>query len=122
MSAKILIIDDDKDLVETTVDVLEANGYNVVYAYDGKTGLEKVRNESPKLVLLDVTLPGGINGYDVCLKIKDDSATSDIPVLMLTGKEIDEDVKRKFENKVSGYISKPYDIGLLIKTIGRFMI
>jgi two-component system alkaline phosphatase synthesis response regulator PhoP len=81
--AKILLIDDDPDFVEATRTVLESVPYEVVVAYDGDEGLEKVQEERPDLILLDIIMPTK-DGFYVCEKLKGDPDLWDIPVIMLT--------------------------------------
>ena len=84
--AKILLVDDDRDLVEATKAVLESRSYQVIIAYDGDEGLEKVVEERPDLIILDVIMPKK-NGFAVCKELKENPHYhffSKIPVLMLT--------------------------------------
>ncbi len=81
--AKILLVDDDPDFVEATRTVLESVPYEVVVAYDGDEGLEKVKEEQPDLILLDIIMPTQ-DGFHVCEKLKSDPDLWHIPVIMLT--------------------------------------
>jgi len=81
--AKILLVDDDPDFVEATRTVLESVPYEVVVAYDGDEGLEKVQEEKPDLILLDIIMPTQ-DGFHVCEKLKSDPELWDIPIIMLT--------------------------------------
>ena len=81
--AKILLIDDDPDFVEATRTVLESVPYDIVVAYGGDEGLEKVQEERPDLILLDIIMPTR-DGFYVCEKLKGDPDLWDIPVIMLT--------------------------------------
>ncbi len=80
---RILIVDDDPDLVETVSMMLEARGYAPLPAYGGIEGLEKARGEGPDLIVLDVMMPDK-DGYAVCNELKKDPAFSDIPIILLT--------------------------------------
>ena len=82
---KILIIDDEPDIVETLTLMLQARNYDVVTAMDGTEGLAKVKTERPDLTLLDIMMPG-MSGYDVCQKLKESNDTKKMPVIMLTAK------------------------------------
>ncbi len=81
--AKILLIDDDPDFIEATRTVLESVPYEIIVAYDGDEGLEKVQEDRPDLILLDIIMPTR-DGFYVCEKLKGDPELWDIPVIMLT--------------------------------------
>jgi CheY-like chemotaxis protein len=82
-AAKVLLVDDDLDFVEATRTVLESVPYTVVVAYDGDEGLEKVQEEKPDLILLDIIMPTK-DGFYVCEKLKSDPKLWHIPIIMLT--------------------------------------
>ena len=84
----ILIIDDEKDIVEAVSYNLKKESYKVSKAYDGEIGLKLVKNKKPDLIILDLMLPG-ISGLDVCREVK---KSSNIPIIMLTarGEEVDK--------------------------------
>ncbi|NQV49839.1 MAG: response regulator [Candidatus Marinimicrobia bacterium] len=84
MAKKVLIIDDDFDLVEAMRSTLEAAGYEVIDAQDGDKGLEKIRAETPDLVILDVMMSSMDEGFHVAYKIREDNAIKDTPIVMLT--------------------------------------
>ena len=81
---KILIIDDDIDIVEAMKIVLESKGYGVVPAYNPEEGLDKLKQENPDLIILDVMMDGGNEGFDFARKIKEVEEYKNIPILMLT--------------------------------------
>lgn len=81
--AKILLVDDDVDFVESTKIVLESGPYEVIIAYEGNEGLQKARDENPDLILLDIIMPVK-DGFTVAEQLKKDPELSKIPVLMLT--------------------------------------
>jgi CheY-like chemotaxis protein len=82
---KILVVDDEPDTLLPLTRALEADNYAVVGAVDGAEALRKVSNETPDLILLDLMLPK-LNGYEVCMRLKEDPATRHIPVIMLSAK------------------------------------
>ncbi|MCF6239416.1 MAG: response regulator, partial [Candidatus Marinimicrobia bacterium] len=84
MAKKVLIIDDDFDLVEAMRITLEAAGFDVIDAQDGEKGLEKIRAEAPDLVLLDVMMTSMDEGFHVAYKIRSDATIKDTPIVMLT--------------------------------------
>ena len=84
MSKKVLIIDDDFDLVEAMRITLEAAGFDVIDAQDGESGLAKIKSEAPKLIILDVMMSAMDEGFHVAYKIREDETIKDIPIVMLT--------------------------------------
>lgn len=84
MAKKVLIIDDDFDLVEAMRITLEAAGFEVIDAQDGDVGLEKIRKETPDLVILDVMMSSMDEGFHVAYKIREEAAIKDTPIVMLT--------------------------------------
>jgi CheY-like chemotaxis protein len=80
----ILVVDDDPDLVDMVATKLEANNYRIAKAYDGVQALEKIRQEKPVMVILDVMMPNK-DGYATCEEIKKDPNLKDIAVVLLTG-------------------------------------
>ena len=81
---KILLVDDDIDYVESTAAILEANGYEVVTAYDGKDGLETAKAELPQLIIIDLMMNTINEGYDFCRDIRSDARFEEIPLLMVS--------------------------------------
>jgi len=104
---KILIIEDEEDMVEGLRFNLEARDYIVVAATDGETGMKIAAGEQPDLVILDLMLPG-MNGYEVCKKLKE--ASPDIPIVMLTAKSQESDIVTGLDLGADDYITKPFSI------------
>src|SRR3989339_345444 len=94
---KILVVDDEPDVVKLLKVRLEASGYAVIEAYDGQEGLDKAHNEMPDLIILDLMLPK-LNGYQVCRMLKFDEDYKNIPIIILTGR--DGEVDREMGGKV----------------------
>lgn len=120
LKKRILVVDDEPDLLKTAVDLLESEGYEVLSAHDGQEGLEKARREKPDLILLDVLMPK-LNGYQVCRALKGGPETQSIPVIMLTSKAQEID---KFWGKETGaddYVTKPYEIEDLLARAAKFL-
>ncbi|MBI4981975.1 MAG: response regulator [Candidatus Omnitrophica bacterium] len=105
---KILLVDDEPAFVEMVKLRLEMNNYQVVTAYDGKEALEKVEQEMPNLIILDVLMPK-LNGYDCCNILKSNPKYKDIPVLFLTVKAGDEDNALVKKCGAEDFIVKPFD-------------
>ena len=102
---KILVVDDEVDIVDFIGDYLTDDGYGVIKAYDGVEALDKMRQELPDLVILDIMLPG-LDGFEVCKQMRAESA---IPILMVTAKDSDVDKIVGLEIGADDYISKPFN-------------
>jgi DNA-binding response OmpR family regulator len=114
--SKILVVDDQPDNVFILQDRLESEGYEVITAYDGPTGIEKTISESPDLVLLDVMMPG-MSGFEACKKITENEETKDIPVILVTALTSVEDIKEGLNAGAFDYIKKPFNKTELIARI-----
>ncbi len=117
---KILIIDDEQDLVEITQMALEFNGHDVVSANDGAAGLALASTTKPDIILLDVMMPV-MNGYEVCEKLKTDPQLKKIPVIMLSAKAQPGDIQTGRDAGADSYMTKPFDSKLLLDTIARLV-
>lgn len=113
---KILVIDDEPGIVKVLQIRLEQAGYKVVSAYDGESGLLKMKEEKPDLIVLDIMMPG-MDGYQVCEEIKTDPSTENIPVIILTAKNMGDDFDMAMEKRADWYITKPYNDEHLLKRI-----
>lgn len=103
----ILVIDDEKDLLELVRANLERNGFDVVTAADGRSGLEVARRRSPNLIILDLMMPG-IDGLEVCREIRGDEKIQLIPVIMLTARAEEADRVVGLEIGADDYVVKPF--------------
>jgi len=115
---KILLVDDDTDFVEGIKIPLEANGFDVVTAFDGHVGLQKARETVPDLIILDVMLPSR-DGFSVCHELKSDDATAHIPIMMLTSLGNRKEGKTAAEIMARGhtaelFVEKPIEPDLLV--------
>ena len=114
MSKTILVVDDEKNIVDILSFNLKKAGYNVLCSYDGKDGLDMALNGAPDLILLDVMLPY-MNGFDVCTEIrKQDKLT---PIIMLTAREEESDKIFGLELGADDYIVKPFSVSELLARI-----
>ena len=120
MPAKILVCDDERHIVRLIQVNLERQGYNVVTAYDGKEGLEKVRAEKPDLCVLDVMMPY-MDGFEVLKNIRRDPDTEATPVIMLTAKAQDKDVFEGYSYGADMYLTKPFNPMELISFVKRIL-
>lgn len=104
---KILIVDDEPALRFLIASSLEDEGYNLTEAADGQQALELVQADRPDLIILDVMMPG-LTGYEVCTRLKQDPATKDIIVLMLTAKAQEQDRMQSRQAGADYYLRKPF--------------
>lgn len=114
--AKILIVDDEKDIVDLVSYNLEREGFATIKAYDGETALGKVRAEKPDLLILDLMLPG-VGGLDVCKKIRANPETSSLPIIMLTAKADEVDKIIGLELGADDYMTKPFSVKELVARV-----
>lgn len=117
---KILIIDDEKDIVDTLTLMLQARDYAISSAGDGQEGLDKAKNEHPNLILLDIMMPG-IDGYSVCMKLKADRDTRNIPVVIISARSERDSVVKCHNLGVSDFIVKPFNLPTLLGKLGKLM-
>ena len=113
---KILLIDDEKDMVRLLQIELEKENYSIICAYDGEEGFSKYLDEKPDLIILDVAMPK-MSGQYLCKKIRREKKDGQTPILMLTAKNEDSD---KIIGRVAGankYMTKPFDMQLLLETV-----
>ena len=118
MPKKILAVDDEKHIVRLVQVNLERAGYLVVTASDGKEALEKVAEENPDLVVLDVMMPY-MDGFEVLQNLRRNPSTRDIPVIMLTAKAQDADVFKGWQSGVDCYLTKPFNPMELLSFVKR---
>lgn len=123
--AKILLVDDDPDFVETTKTVLESKPYQIIIASNGDEGLRKAREEKPDLILLDVIMPVK-DGFTAAEQLKQDPQLSKIPTLMLTafatkGRETQIPVSRGMELETEDYIDKPVSPDELLARVEKHL-
>ena len=122
MAKRILMVDDERDLVFAVRRCLETEGYEVVPAYDGREALELVVDPAnrPDLIILDVFMPPP-SGWDVLQTIRADDDTRSIPVVMLTSATGDADKARGWDLGVDWYLTKPFDPSDLLTIIERLL-
>lgn len=106
--ARVLIVDDDKQIVRVVRAYLEREGFDVQYAYDGETALHIIRRERPDLVVLDLLLPGR-DGWEITRIMRSDEALASIPIIMLTARVDDTDKIVGLELGADDYVTKPFN-------------
>jgi len=117
---KILLVEDEKVLIETVTLRLQANGYEVISASDGFEGLEKAKKEKPDLIILDLMLPK-MDGYKVCGLLKADTRYNKIPIIMFTARAQESDKKMGKEVGADAYITKPFEPQALLEKIHQLL-
>lgn len=118
MPAKVLVCDDERHIVRLIQVNLERHGFNVVTAFDGKEGLERIRAEKPNVVVLDVMMPY-MDGFEVLKSLRRDPETATVPVIMLTAKAQDKDVFEGYHYGADMYLTKPFNPMELVSFVKR---
>lgn len=114
----ILIIEDEPRVVTLLREILSATGYQVIAAFSGENGIEMAALEQPDLILLDLILPGTLDGYQVARRLRE---FTDTPIIMLTAKVREGDILRGFEAGADDYITKPFSSKVLLARIGAVL-
>jgi phosphate regulon transcriptional regulator PhoB len=116
MVPRVLIVDDEKDIVDLVAYNCEKEGYEVLRAFDGEKALSLVRSKKPNLIILDLMLPG-IQGLEVCKQIRRDAESAGIPIIMLTAKGEELDKVIGLEVGADDYITKPFSVKELMARV-----
>lgn len=117
---RVLIVDDEADIVESIKFTLELEGFESMEAYDGEAALAKARTGKPHLILLDVNMPK-MNGYKVCRLLKFDETYKRIPIIMLTARTEEKDMQLGEQTGADEYVPKPFDMEMLVALIKRYL-
>jgi len=120
MAKRILVIDDELELVKAVEVRLKASGYEVMVAFDGLAGISKVKEAKPDLILLDIIMPK-MDGYEVCKKLMADPETKDIPIVIFSASQ-----ERVLEAKckelgITDFIVKPFETNDLLNTVNEVL-
>ena len=115
---KILIVDDERDIVKALMIRLQANGYGVVSAFDGAQGIFMAHKENPDLIILDIRMPAG-DGFSVAERLRKSADTSQMPIIFLTGSPESNSQQRAQDLGARFYIKKPYDPEELLDAVKR---
>lgn len=113
---KILVVDDDKDIVERLKSKLEREGYKPIVAYDGKSALKKVAQEDPDIILLDLMLPK-LNGFDVLREIRQKHNERWRPVIIISGRDEMDSLKKGYSLEADHYLIKPCNLEDILRGI-----
>ena len=120
MAKKILVVDDEVQLLEMVKMRLEASGYEVITACDGQEALDKARQDRPDLIILDLMLPK-IDGYKVCRMLKFDEKYHKIPIVLFSAKAQEQDKLLGEQVGANGYITKPFEPKVLLDKIAELL-
>ena len=119
--ASILVVDDEPDIVRVVVRIMEARGHTVATAHDGVEALAQVRASRPDVIILDVNLPG-MNGFEVCNRLRADESTRTIPIVMMTAAYVSiDDARRGHTTGADEYVVKPFLREVLIHNVERLL-
>ncbi len=116
----VMIVDDEPNFVEVLENKVEKEGYEVTKAYSGEECLERINEAPPDMILLDVMMPG-IDGFEVCKRIKDEPKTKGIPVIMLSVKGEEKDVLKGSHMGALDYFPKPFNFNALVGKIDSIL-
>lgn len=115
-----MVIEDDPSFMRYLNHLLEREGYEVISAMNGLVGLRKAREEKPALLILDVMLPG-LDGFEVCHRLKSDAATAKLPILMLSAKGQDTDKATGLKVGANEFFTKPIERVILLNKITELL-
>lgn len=113
---KILVVDDDPVQIRLMEGILAENGFEVLSSIEAANGLQKAMTESPDLIILDVMMPI-INGFNFCKLLKSEEAHKDIPIVLVTSRNEEEDIKIGLDMGADAYLCKPVNTQELLRTI-----
>lgn len=117
---KVLIVDDEQDIVESLKFVLENEGYDCYTAFNGEDGLKTAKEIIPDLIVLDIMMPK-MNGYKISRLLKFDNKYKDIPIIMLTARSQEEDKLIGEETGANEYITKPFDLDYVVSKVNQYL-
>jgi twitching motility two-component system response regulator PilG len=120
MKKRVLIVEDEESLLKLETILLTVKGFEVVGAFSGTMALEKIREETFDLVLLDIMLPD-VDGFEICRQIRKDPRTAAVPVIMLTGKKTAHDREMGVTCGATAYLMKPFKSAMILDEINRIL-
>jgi len=114
---KILIVDDQQEVRELVALTLRDENYQILQARSGEEAVKTAKTETPELIIMDIVMPGSMDGLEATRKIKSDSMTNDCKVIMLTAQDKDSEIEEGYKAGAAGYIAKPFSPLDLIKKV-----
>ncbi len=120
MTKSILIVDDEQNIVISLEYVMKNAGFNVAVAYDGEEALEKVKENVPDLVILDVMMPK-LDGFEVCKKIRENPAWKSVRIVMLTAKGRDSEREKGLSFGADDYLTKPFSTRDILQRVKEIL-
>ena len=114
--SRLLVVDDDPDILDLLIFKLERAGFDVTSASDGDGAIKAFRAQRPDLVVLDWTMPGA-DGLEVCAELRRHPETADVPVILLTAKAQEADLQRGLAASISRYMTKPFSPDELVRAV-----
>lgn len=120
MAYKILVVDDEPTIVRLMEFILARQGHEMIVAVNGEEALQKIKAHQPDLVLLDIMMPR-IDGYEVAQRVRADPQTAALPIIMLSAKAQDEDVRKGVEVGVDEYVTKPFTPDHLVQVVSEYL-
>jgi DNA-binding response OmpR family regulator len=120
-SQKVLIVDDDKDVLRGMSVRLKANGLNVVFAADGISAISMARKEEPEVIILDLGLPAG-DGFSVMERLSSLPPVANIPIIVLTARDVSSNKDRALKAGAQAFLQKPVDNDVLLETIRKVLL
>ena len=119
-SGRVLVVDDEPEIVRAVSMRLKARGYEVLTAMDGLQATNVAIKEQPDLIILDIGMPAG-DGHHVAKRLRDSAKTCSIPIIFLTAKTSEEDFMKAFDEGVSKYVTKPFDAEQLMRVVDELL-
>lgn len=116
---RVMIVEDSEDIRLLLEELLESEGYNLVFATNGEEGLETANREHPDIILMDLSLPG-MDGWETVYRLRQLAEFKSTPIIALTAHATRKDEERALAAGCTGYISKPFDMENLLEYIGSF--
>ncbi|MEA3427837.1 MAG: response regulator [Thermodesulfobacteriota bacterium] len=118
---KILIVDDQKEVLDLMEATLAMEDYQILKATNGKEAVDMARAEKPDMIIMDIMMPGEIDGLEATLTLKNDPETSACPIIMLSAKNQKDDIKKGFAARADDYFTKPFSPLELIRKVEEIL-